>query len=206
MFAAQFGTIIEKLDLLVRLAHSPHPPSSLFPSFHLSRPENPRIVHAVIMSRLNANAFSFVPGQGFNTPQQPAQPQPPPPAPLERPEQTEAPRPAPTISLNIGGAKPAAPPAAPAPAPEAAAPAPAAAPPVPAPTTSAPPPKPAPATSSKTEPAASSTKAKTSAPNAFTLERAKNDTTAVAQEVKASVDEDTLKDLYGNSASLYHAD
>ena len=47
------------------------------------------------MSRLNANAFSFVPGQGFRTPPQ-AAPAPTPPAPIERPVQTEAPPPPPT--------------------------------------------------------------------------------------------------------------
>ncbi|KAJ7507766.1 eukaryotic polypeptide chain release factor 3 [Mycena galericulata] len=60
------------------------------------------------MSKLNAGAFEFVPGRGFVAPQQQ---QVPPPQPLERPEQTEAPRPPPTISLNIGGAKPTPPPA-----------------------------------------------------------------------------------------------
>lgn len=157
------------------------------------------------MSKLNANAFSFVPGQGFRLPSQPAAQGPPPPAPIERPAQAEAPAPAPTISLNIGGSKPAPPPA-PAPA----------APSAPAPTavkseapsasaTPVRPQSPVPQSSGTSTPAKAATKtaakpaaAQGSSANAFTLERAKNDTTAIAQEVQNAVDEATLKDLYGN--------
>ena len=134
------------------------------------------------MSKLNANAFSFVPGQGFRPPSQPQAPLPPP---IERPEVTEAPRPPPTISLNIGSSTPA---PTPAPAPQAPAPAPTSV----APAVPTPPPKQAEAPEKPV--ASSATK-----PNTYSLERAKNDTHAVAQEVKASVDEETLKDLYGHS-------
>lgn len=154
------------------------------------------------MSRLNAHAFSFVPGQGFRAPQQqPAQP--PPPAPLERAPQAEAPPPAPTISLNIGGSKPAPPPAAaapPQPAPAAHPPA-AATPPraqSPAPSSGAATPK-----NTATKPTAKSTLSQGTT-NTFTLERAKNDTAAVAQEVQALADENTLKDLYGNRTLIRH--
>ncbi|KAG8682196.1 hypothetical protein FRC09_016952, partial [Ceratobasidium sp. 395] len=61
------------------------------------------------MSGLNPGAFEFIPGQAFRLPR-PAAPAAQPPAPIERPEPTEAPKPAPTISLNIGGARPPAPP------------------------------------------------------------------------------------------------
>ncbi|KAF7352813.1 Eukaryotic polypeptide chain release factor 3 [Mycena venus] len=122
------------------------------------------------MSKLNASAFEFVPGRGFITPQQPP---PPPPEPIERPEQTEAPRPPPTISLNIGGAKPT-PPAAPAPAATAATPA--AAPPAP-----------------------SIVKTSTAAPSkTFSTEKSKTDTTAIAQEVRTVADDAVLEDLYGD--------
>ncbi|KIP09164.1 hypothetical protein PHLGIDRAFT_103128 [Phlebiopsis gigantea 11061_1 CR5-6] len=137
------------------------------------------------MSRLNANAFSFVPGQGFRAPQHPATQGPPPPPPLERPPQTAAPPPAPTISLNIGGSKSVAP--APAPAP--------AAPSSQSPASTATPPRaesPTPAASS-----GASTPANGPA-TSFTLERAKNDTAAIAQEVQNALDETTLRDLFGN--------
>lgn len=157
------------------------------------------------MSRLNANAFSFVPGQ-FRGPQQPTT-QPPPPAPLERPPPTEAPAPAPTISLNIGGSKPAAPaPPAPVPAPAApssATPSAAATPPrsqspVPAPSSGASTPVKAPV-----KVAAKSGLSQQSGPSTtYTLERAKTDTAAVAQEVQNALDEATLKDLFGNGTYL----
>ncbi|KAH9853652.1 eukaryotic polypeptide chain release factor 3, partial [Lenzites betulinus] len=145
------------------------------------------------MSKLNANAFSFVPGGGF----QPAQP---PLQPIERPPQTEAPAPAPTISLSIGGPKPA--------------PKPSSRPPSPPPTISLniggpkpapPPPAPAvqktsaPAATKPTAPATSSVKAPSAPAKSFTLERAKTDTTAVALDVKAAADEETLKDLFGHT-------
>ncbi|KAL4241854.1 peptide chain release factor GTP-binding subunit [Abortiporus biennis] len=143
------------------------------------------------MSKLNANAFSFVPGQGFRIPAQPAAPPTPPPAPLERPVQSEAPPPAPTISLNIGGSK-----SAPAPAPAAAAsPAPARAAQTPqqsAPTSQAPSVKSA---SVSAAPSVSTTPA----PSTFSLERAKTTTAAIAQEVQQIADEATLKDLYGHA-------
>ncbi|KAF8812410.1 hypothetical protein BYT27DRAFT_7182848 [Phlegmacium glaucopus] len=134
------------------------------------------------MSKLNAGAFSFIPGRGFIAPQ-PSQSQPPPP-PLERPEQTEVPRPAPTISLNIGGTPS----------------------PTPAPATSvtpvAQPAKPSsqasevpsslPSHTKKTDISASIKPSKI-----FTTERAKTDTNAIAQEVKAVADREVLEDLFG---------
>ncbi|KAI0736210.1 eukaryotic polypeptide chain release factor 3 [Fomitopsis betulina] len=143
------------------------------------------------MSRLNANAFSFVPG-GFRAPQQAAEPSQPLPPPIERQPQTEAPPPPPTISLNIGGSKP-----------------------TPLPTLAAPPsdaPKPAAPASSVPASVKSSAPAKSSSgsnsrsespvPNAgsnktFTLEKAKNDTAAIAREVQSVADESTLQDLFG---------
>ncbi|KAI0082483.1 eukaryotic polypeptide chain release factor 3 [Panus rudis PR-1116 ss-1] len=137
------------------------------------------------MSRLNAKAFEFVPGQGFRTPQAASTPPPPPPPPppVDRPEQTEAPAPAPTISLNIG-AKPAPPPA-PAPAP------------APAPKADEPPAAPKPAPAAATPPPRSTASPAPASSKAFTLDRAKQDTAAVANEVQRLVDEETLKDLYG---------
>ncbi|KAJ3479994.1 hypothetical protein NLI96_g8679 [Meripilus lineatus] len=148
------------------------------------------------MSRLNANAFSFVPGQAFKftQPGQPqAQPTPAPPPPVERPPQTEAPAPAPTISLNIGGSKPT-PPATPPPTKVSSQ--------TPRANTtqarSTPTPQPPAATPPPTKPASSSTPA--AAPSTtFSLERAKTDTNTIAQEVHAAADESTLKDLFGNA-------
>lgn len=145
-------------------------------------------------SRLNPNAFNFVPGQTFRVPPtQPAQPTQPP---IERPVPTEAPPPAPTISLNIGGSKPAPAPA-PTPAPAKPAPAPAAAP-APAPVKelahAVPTSKPSSGTSSPAPRIAEKS-------TTFTLERAKTDTSAIAQEVQNAVDEATLSDLYGNGVS-----
>ena len=136
------------------------------------------------MSKLNAGAYSFVPGRSF-IPSQPSQSQPPPP--LERQEQIEIPRPATTISLNIGGT----------PSPSA-----------PAPVTSATPvaqpAKPSrplhgsevssnlPSQTKKTEIPVPTKPSKT-----FTTERAKTDTNAIAQEVKAVADRAVLEDLYG---------
>jgi peptide chain release factor subunit 3 len=130
------------------------------------------------MSKLNAGAFSFVPGRSF-VPPQPSQSQPPPP--LERPEQTEVLRPAPTISLNIG-----------------------------TPSSSTPAPVAQPERSSQplqgsevSSNLPSQTK-KTDIPvstkpsnKTFTTERAKTDTNAIAQEVKAVADRSVLEDLYG---------
>lgn len=146
------------------------------------------------MSRLNASAFEFVPGKGFSNPQKPPQP---PPAPLERPEQTEAPRPPPTISLNIGGSKPTG--EAPVPAPARApvpvvSPAPILAAQVAAKSTpnSSQPATPKPHTTVKAEIAGASSKT-------FTTEKAKTDAAAVAQDVKSAADQAVLEDLYGNS-------
>lgn len=139
-----------------------------------------------IMSKLNIGASEFVPGR-FRTfvPQAPLQPPPPDMQPIERPEQTEAPAKPPTISLSIGGSKPAPPPAAklepvvpPAKVPVAAPTAPVATPAQPKATVA----QPAAAQGSKT----------------FTTERAKTDATAVHQEVHSIVDQETLKDLYGD--------
>ncbi|KAI0698513.1 eukaryotic polypeptide chain release factor 3 [Cerioporus squamosus] len=144
------------------------------------------------MSKLNPNAFNFVPGQGFRVPQQqqPTQPLPPP---IERPPQAEAPAPAPTISLNIGGSKPAPLPASTAPSPPATislniggskpAPSPAPAPSAPAPSKAAPKAD-APPAAEPAKPAAA---------------RAKTDAAAVAQDVQNAVDEEVLKDLYGHA-------
>ncbi|CAL1701023.1 unnamed protein product [Somion occarium] len=150
------------------------------------------------MSRLNVNAFSFVPGQAFRTPQQAPQPAQTPPPPIERPVATEAPAPPPTISLNIGGAKPT-PPATPAPAP------------VPSPAVTAvraqthtpPLSKPTPAAKLAQESTSSSAVKAPSGSGTpsttFTLERAKTDTAAIAQEVQNAVDEATLRDLFGHA-------
>lgn len=151
-------------------------------------------IPTVSMSRLNANAFSFVPGQGFLPPRQPAQPEQPPLQPIERPAQTEAPPPPPTITLSIGGSKPA--------------PKPSSRPPSPPPTLtigSKPTPAPAPTAAKPTVPTASAKPSASPAPastpaKSFTLERAKTDTAVIAQEVKNAADEETLKDLFGHSA------
>ncbi|GBE79438.1 Eukaryotic peptide chain release factor GTP-binding subunit [Sparassis crispa] len=145
------------------------------------------------MSKLNANAFSFVPGQAFRVPQ-PAQPSPPPPQPIERPPQTEAPAPAPSITLNIGGSKPT-PPAA-SPAPPVAAPSP-----VQPQSKPATPATPAPASvkslhSHSASPAPSTASSNVST-KTLTLEKAKTDTAAIAHEVQSVADENTLRDLFG---------
>lgn len=158
------------------------------------------------MSRLNASAFEFVPGKRFGSSAQ-QQPQAPPQPAFVRPEEPEAPpAPPPTISLSIGGAKPA--PAAP----------PAARDPVPAHAPSATPPasaKPQPQQAKATVPSSSSsTPSRTpgngspapgSAPStkAFTLGRAKTDTAAIAQEVATVADREMLEDLFGDSASPF---
>ncbi|KAG6854761.1 translation termination factor GTPase eRF3 [Blastosporella zonata] len=131
------------------------------------------------MSKLNAGAFEFVPGRGFSVPKPPVQ-QPPPP--VDRPEQTEAPRPAPTISLNIGGPKPITSPPAPTPVPQ--------------------PPKEEPKPSAAPSPSpASISKPSTPAPapsKTFSTQKSKTDTAAIAQEVKILADKAVLDDLYGN--------
>ncbi|KAF7313307.1 Eukaryotic polypeptide chain release factor 3 [Mycena chlorophos] len=130
------------------------------------------------MSKLNASAFEFVPGRSFAPPTQNAQP---PPPPVERPEQVEAPRPPPTISLNIGGAPKPAP--APAPAAQPAA-------------------KPPPAAAAPPKPAAPAAPAQSSAPTqskTFSMDRSKTDTNAIANEVRSAADEAVLEDLYGDA-------
>lgn len=132
------------------------------------------------MSKLNFGAAEFVPGKFRLGSQQP------PPAPIERPEQSEAPAPPPTITLNIGGSKPTPPPSVAAPTPEKSA--------TPA-STAAPSPSPA----ATPAPASSSTKS-TAKPGSktFSTERAKTDATGVAQDVHAAADQETLKDLFGD--------
>ncbi|KAF8529198.1 P-loop containing nucleoside triphosphate hydrolase protein [Hysterangium stoloniferum] len=150
------------------------------------------------MSKLNVNAFAFVPGRGFVPPSQ-QQSSPPsdtvsqPLQPIERPERTEPPKPAPTISINIGGSKPS----------QSAAEIP------PEPMTTKPEPKEAPPAStlpkpptppSKASPAPSTTTSAT-APVVksynFTSEKAKTDTDAIVQEVHKTVDSETIGDLFG---------
>ena len=148
------------------------------------------------MSRLNAGAFEFVPGKAFRIPP-PAQQPSPPLKPVERPEQTEAPAPAPTISLNIGGSKP---PSAPSQAPSTPSSAPS---PTPAPSAKAPSKPAATASSSASTPAKTSgisspALAPASTSRTFTLEKAKTDTAAIAQEVQNAADEAVLQDLFGD--------
>ncbi|KAF8915869.1 eukaryotic polypeptide chain release factor 3 [Mucidula mucida] len=129
------------------------------------------------MSRLNAGAFEFVPGKSFSyTPPPPTEPLPPP---VERPEQTEAPKPPPTISLNIGSSKPT-PSHSPAPS-ESAKP------------TAAPTPAPAPPVATAKPKADAPVVSKT-----FSLEKAKTDTSAIAAEVQNVADQTVLEDLYGD--------
>ena len=117
------------------------------------------------MSKLNPAAFSFVPGQRFTQPQQPT----------ERPEQTEAPPPAPTMTLSIGNKQ--IPPAA---------------------TISDPTPSKKAEENSKST-AVKITKADVSASSkTFTTEKAKSDTNTVAQEVKCAADRAVLEDLFGS--------
>ena len=152
---------------------------------------------ALDMSKLNANAFAFVPGQGFRVPQQSAEPSQPPPAPIERPPQTEAPPPPPTISLNIGSSKPALPPtsqpaAPPSESPKLAAPASS----IPASVKSSGPTRSSSGSNSRSESPAPNTGSN----KTFSLEKAKNDTAAIAHEVQTVADESTLHDLFGTSA------
>jgi peptide chain release factor subunit 3 len=129
------------------------------------------------MSKLNPTAFSFVPGQRFAVPQK--QPQQPPFPPIERPEQTEAPLPPPTISLNIGGTS--------------------------TPPTSSqiqPTYKPSPPAAQMVVEEAKSAPLKPpkTESKTFSLEKAKTDTNAIAQEVKTVADQAVVEDLYGNSS------
>lgn len=141
------------------------------------------------MSKLNAGAYEFVPGRGFVASQQPVV-QPPPP--LERPEQTEAPRPPPTISLNIGAPKPQSP----------------ANPVHPLLATQNPASSPAPVTTlhphtPSAPPAAKVTPVSTAPSKTFSTEKSKTDTNAIAQEVKAVADQAVLEDLFGSCMWIY---
>ncbi|TDL29191.1 hypothetical protein BD410DRAFT_735962 [Rickenella mellea] len=135
-------------------------------------------------TRLNAGAFEFVPGRGFVASQAPQGPSL---QPLERPEQTEAPAPPPTITLNIGGSRPSIPP--PATPPSRATPSPV---PPPAPATHQPPPEPVISTPARVTPAAAPARS-------FTMERAATDSTAITQDVHAVADRETLQDLFGDT-------
>ena len=152
------------------------------------------------MSKLNINAFEFVPGRSFKIPtpsQPPSEPAQSPLQPLERPEQTDAPKPAPTISLNIGGSKP------PQPVPE---------PPLesmPKPSTeskeasnltpapAAAPPKQPSSTQSSAPPTSTPSPAPSTKAYNFTAGKAKTDTDAIAQEVHKVVDSEVIGDLFG---------
>lgn len=144
------------------------------------------------MSKLNASAFEFVPGRGFVAPNLQQPPPQPPQAPIERPEQTDPPRPPPTISLNIGSSKPPPPATTTIQAP----------PPPPASTTanstpqSSKPATPKPQTTIKAETAGASSKT-------FTTGKAKTDTNTVAQDVKNAADQAILEDLYGNRVFIF---
>jgi peptide chain release factor subunit 3 len=130
------------------------------------------------MSKLNPGAFEFVPGKGLVLAQGPPQIQHPP---VQRPEQTEAPPPPPTISLNIGGAKstPTVPHSNPVSQPQ--------------------------SHSSTPQPPATNLTVKphTSATKTFTTEKSKSDTNTIAQEVRAVADNAVLEDLYGDGNVLY---
>ncbi|KAJ7228689.1 P-loop containing nucleoside triphosphate hydrolase protein [Mycena pura] len=116
------------------------------------------------MSKLNAGAYEFVPGRSFVLPQNVQQPVPPPP----RAPPDEAPHPPPTISLNIGGAKPA--------------------------------PAPAPAQPAAKAQATIKVSQASSAPSkTFSMDKAKTDTSAIAQEVRNVADDTILEDLYGDA-------
>ena len=130
------------------------------------------------MNKLNPGAFEFVPGK-FKVPhQEPPQPSS---QPVERAEQLEAPPPPPTISLNIGGSKPA----------------------PGTPTISASNPH-VPATTkqsvvSKATPKPSASMHKTEPPSKTpSMEKSKTDTADIALEVQAVADRAVLEDLYGD--------
>lgn len=137
------------------------------------------------MSKLNIGASEFVPGRAFRLPQSTqdssasAQPVL---KPIERPEQTEAPLPPPTITLNIGGSRP------------------------PPQTDPEPAPLQAPSLEQQTPAVPPTTKVTTSivatgstAPSkTFTTERAKNDSVAIANDVQSLADQETLRDLFGD--------
>ncbi len=132
------------------------------------------------MSKLNPTAFSFVPGQRVAAPQQPPS-TPPALQPIIRPEQTEAPPPPPTISLNIGS-KPSLHSSTPA--------------------VSHPIPAPVKKIDESHKPATKTAKADVSAPSkTFTTEKAKTDTTSIAQDVRNAADQAVLEDLFGTCLS-----
>ncbi|KAF8487577.1 P-loop containing nucleoside triphosphate hydrolase protein [Gautieria morchelliformis] len=135
------------------------------------------------MSRLNAKAFEFVPGQAFKVPSQPPQPPQPELQPVERPEQAEPPKPAPTISINIGGSRPSQPAAEPPPR--------VSKPKQPSQIHDAPKPSVSAPASHSSSPAPP-----TKAFN-FSAEKSKTDTDAVAQEVHKTADSETVGDLFG---------
>lgn len=132
------------------------------------------------MSKLNSNAFEFVPGRRLAPVQAP-----PPPAPVERPPPPDVVVPPPTISLNIGGSRPTLPPAAPVAAPP---------PQVSTPKPTVPAPAPALTPSSK----GPSQSASPAPSKSFTLEKAKTDTNAIVSEVHKVADQELLKDLFGD--------
>lgn len=142
------------------------------------------------MSKLNVGASEFVPGRPFRYAPQQA---PPPPTlqPVEREEQDEAPPPAPTITLNIGGSKPPPPPPADVSDPEKdlqrveQPPA---------------PPSAAATAAAVAKPSAPASTATPSAPSkTFSTEKAKTDAAAIQQHVHTIADQETLKDLFGDS-------
>jgi peptide chain release factor subunit 3 len=146
---------------------------------------------SAVMSKLNINAYEFVPGKGFRSPE-PAQPAQPPLPPVERPPPPEVVVPPPTISLNIGGSKPP-PPIAPSAIPPAA-------------QHSSSTPKsttPAPAHASTPSSKPVSHSASPAPPRSFTLEKAKTDTAAIVQEVHKIADQELLKDLFGDGVYLF---
>ena len=144
--------------------------------------------------RLNAGAFEFVPGKSFKVPVQPS------PEPAPQPAQPSLPSlnnqgPPQTISLNIGGSKPT-PPATP-PVPQ-----------QPQPQQPPPPKSQTPTQKPVASPAPTTTTSKLPPPSSnatssktFTLEKAKTDTTAIANELHSVADQDTLKDLFGDGVS-----
>ncbi|KAI9449881.1 eukaryotic polypeptide chain release factor 3 [Russula earlei] len=154
------------------------------------------------MSKLNAAAFEFVPGKRFSPTS--AQQQPPQPAFVRNEENESPPVPPPTISLNIGAAKP--PQAVPPPAARDSE--------QPAHTPSAAPPRAAkpqvqqvkaaapssssPSTPSRTPGNASPAPASAPSSKTFTMGRAKTDTAAIAQEVATVADQQVLDDLFGD--------
>lgn len=145
------------------------------------------------MSGLNYKATEFVPGQFKYTPPVAAIPRPP--EPVARAELETAPPPAPTITLNIGGSKPAQPP----PASEDVSVNPSSA----ASQPSAPSKPPAPSAQAAPKPkstVASGTSTPTPQNKTFTTERAKTDADKVLHDAKVAADQETLKDLFGDSA------